>query len=535
MYNIYIYNNFNEDATHKKIFLAKEKDGALVAPTLHELNPAFVQTVSNVFNGQRNSVDITTEEPRIYEITTNAQKIAIEDFRVRWYDVTGFDLIAKSTIRFYITPDDFHTYFCTAEPIIQPPKINTITGNLVQSNATKYKDNALYPSSSAIGNKINYIFPLMSYLKRDFYKSDGSIESDLDGYRVVVVVNYTDSSNENWTRTLIQRSILPTDLSRYAFFDSIHKISSATDIYTSLAQGDYEKNEMKCLAIYAIPTVFLPTQREIEDSFSSTAFFKGRFKIANFEFTTATDCFRDVDFTKIPHYDDNAMTYQIGTFGNRVTIPFNHKNLIAKVMFSAAEECSVVLQVGNQLADITNEFEFAVIENDYARYLSENKNGRMWKYIGAGVSLIKSITSGNIGAIAGEVISIGSTLAAEKDRAAQAYNVNLPTPAALNLFPLTYKDFSESQSGITRIDNVINGLAIFVVEPQDYNERKVNFETYGGNCQLLPVTFTNATGSDTAVGFFKCDNVHVDTYMHAPDSAKENIKNLFRNGVFLFE
>lgn len=514
MYNIYIYDNFNEDATHKKIFLAKEKDGKLVAPSLEVLNPTYTEVVSNVFNGQRNSVDVALDENKIKGVATGAQKIAIDDnLRTRWYDVTGFDLIAKNTVRFYITPDDFHTYFCTAEHFTQAPtaaKINTITGNLVQSNAAKYKDNALYPSSSAIGNKVISSQPLFSLLK--WTNEDGTTEPL--GFRIVAVFNYTIASNSvsrNFTRSVYTKGIYTSAV----LAESVSRdISSAAKIKV-FYDGNLVECDAKCLNIYIVSTVLTLPQKEVDVYYND---YKLQYTIAGINFTDAVGVERDIDFSKISNYDDTALNYQIGTYGNRVTIPFNHKNLIAKIKFSATAECSIILQVGNQFADITSEFEFAVIENDYARYLSENKNGRLWKYIGTGVSLIKSVTSGNVGAIAGAVVSAGSTIATEKDRAAQAYNVNLPTPASLNLF-----------------DKAVAGLAFFVVEPQDYNERKVNFETYGGNCQLLPVTFTNATGSDTAVGFFKCDNVRVDTYMHAPDSAKENIKNLFQNGVFLFE
>ena len=229
----------------------------------------------------------------------------------------------------------------------------------------------------------------------------------------------------------------------------------------------------------------------------------------------------------IPAYEYNAnklyspkITKQcsIGTLNHQIDVPYISKEYSINVKFIFGNTFQCFLSTNNQIIEITNDFEYTLLESAYAEYMQSHTNGLAIKNISNAINMISSIT-GLVKGSAGSIVSLTQTMsniageyASIIDLQNQPLKINATTSTMTNI--LCY-----------------NGIGIFENQPSNKLEIEKTEKYFGYKMNFLTSkTFSfMSANSNKNFDYYKFSNVEITGKLQ--ESFKTRFEQMFLNGV----
>lgn len=433
--------------------------------------------VDGVFNGEKTSVSVladTDEEfKELFNLTHNVI-IECEKQRNFFYFVAGVRQVAKNTITFELLLDDFHTYFNSAYPAVVRGKL--VTCNL--SNITnKTRPAILNPSQASLPSIISLIDAL-EYVSVGVYVSSSQFWVLIfpESAPVVSVRQIQDATLQTWETVTFVRSYYVPKKWVASAYDTVR--------YQFKLTGDTVYDAYGFSGINRYTTAFTVTGAQLQ---------KGKV------------CEIGTPFTRMSVVPQIAETSINGNIN----------------VINGVNSVSIILTIGNKSLDLTQDFEETYAVNESARQWQDMSTYRaLEKYatvVGfansqAGAKKITERTSG--------LLSFGRSLV-EWQKAEKEQDYNYATAQG------------NGNGRVTPFFDASAGFGVYLTQPTNkgYTDFiQTNF------CECFTDFALNGSTSlksiaPSGVAFVKYSVYHIAG--GAPESAKERLKALFENGLFI--
>lgn len=124
--------------------------------------------------------------------------------------------------------------------------------------------------------------------------------------------------------------------------------------------------------------------------------------------------------------------YDFGTIGTRVKINKQFDSPLYILTSFNSSDVSIGILYNNVYLDVTSEFEFPIVTDEFAQYATLNKKSLITKGITSAASIGVGIVSKNPIAVVGGVLQAGSTVAEMFDKSEQPFDITANAQGAAN-------------------------------------------------------------------------------------------------------
>ena len=210
--------------------------------------------------------------------------------------------------------------------------------------------------------------------------------------------------------------------------------------------------------------------------------------------------------------------YSVGTFSKQIELPFTNGTTYIEIQLTFGTTFKIILMCNNQIIDVTDEFEYSILESAYAQYMQQHQNGLAIKSIASIIGVTTGVGELAAGNPAG-IISASSSLTNMANEIAGFVD--------LKKQPLKTTATPAVQNAI----GILNGIGMFISEPSNADEIRKNRKYYGFKMNYLTSKTFNfmPTETDRNFDFYKFTNVEIVGKVQ--ESFKSRFEQMFLNGV----
>ena len=425
-----------------------------------------------------------------------------------YYFVTRARQIATNVIRLYLELDVFQTQFNKYDYQNSTEEIPEIK----KSNVVVSTDFDTVPEKMLVDVMQNYND---SYSVTPLWTTQGNTK------KVVPVFKFTDTSGEYCA--IGQNSCHIYDNTSDAYPYDINTLLSSIYAKQQFYNSGGQPRDINITSLYLIPEELM---QNFDVSNLSTNYYRyntpdGHTNI-NFYITQSLVSV-ETRFKYNYKMIDVPQGYKttIGTFTHQIELNYNKKQYTFGVRIIASNTFQILMQCNNEIVDVTQDFEYTMLESDYAKFMNEHQSGLAIKGITNALNLISGVAglaTGNPASaltLSNTITNIGSQYAEYADLQNKPLKIQVESNFSWNLYN-------------------INGFGLFTWKASNYDEIIKNTKYFGYRMYYLTdKTFEYIDRPIQNVrynfNYYKFSNVNIVGKI--PLNFKEQIENMFLRGI----